>query len=789
MEAWIRMIVGLSFHNLIRPRGWKIMGVAESGEYQTLATVWSNVIDDASLLADLVPEDGFLEEIRRGWSYDFAFLRAYAESQPWVIVKTPSAISMPVVKDTVWSLVSPGAEHVAHVCFLNAPYLGGFEEITGTSFSATPKLPKRLNEVSRESRYYRKFEGDDLLKIDVFEVPDHLVKYYDGISVITPSALARLARNRRDRRYLEKHAKNGGFRLLTSDGLIKGDFIVARNDEALGGWDVVTSADNLKKEFRIDEPGTQLCQVFLHHDHHEAYTDDQTLSWMGEAAFPVEQMEATMEHKVNEVLADLEAGEFPSYMVIDDSEEETLVDDLKATYHKWQAAGGSLRNWAYFIFMIAGAFMNKMRKGMRFPIPWATYTHVVTHQVLTLAGYGKVVEEMGDRVFYHEATGRFSMPGHKVEELFENHGGFDLDDSFRILLRRFADDGIKAMLVRSPNNFGEYSIVDVDADSFLPVMYNTEDSIPEMDKTVAEFIAKLPTIHEVNKVATCKELTPAPSLKNSRWDVGLINKFIKTNKASPGVGAWANVMMVLCDTLRRCTPSQPYRRVYVATEDVVDALMQGGTAQQFMEIQDDIEDSLRIVGNFVYVDRYFLYGKGRRISQETAENFGILPLPKDQPGYMSQLLAVHNRTLKSFHDRAVALSGAQRIPIPELLEIPTTDGDMKWATAAVRSFTSQSRQLAKGIATEVLVDNGDGTKTLRNIIPVSEARRQLVARVVDKINSQSPELQVRMIAALYKVTEKKRVEFGDANIGDVILCHQGVEDDETVLDKVIAILA
>lgn len=789
MEAWIRMIVELSFHNLIRPRGWKIMGATDDGGYQTVATVWSNVIDDASLVADLVPEDGFMEEIRRGWSYDFAFLRSFAESEPWVIVKTPAGISQPVMEETSWSLVSPGASHVTHVCFLNAAYMGGFEDITGTSFSATPKLPKRLNEVDRESRYYQKFEGSDLLKVDVFEVPPHLVEYYDGISVITPSALQRLARNRRDRRYLKNHGKNGSFRLLTSDGLIKGDFIVARSDESLGGWDVVTSADNLKKEFRIDEPGTQLCTVFLHHDHHEAYTDDQTLSWMGEAAFPVEQLEATMEHKVNEVLTDLAAGEFPSYMVIDDDGEETLVDDLSATYHKWQAAGGSLRNWAYFIFMIAGAFMNKMRKGMRFPIPWGTYNHVVTHEVLTLAGYGKVVEQMGDRVFYHEATGRFSMPGHMVQDLFKNHGGFDLDDSFRIMLRRFAGDGVCAMLVRSPNNFGEYSIVDVDVDSFIPVMYNTEDPIPEMGMTVLEFMTKLPTIHQVNKVVTYSGLTEAPSMEADSWNVELVNEFIKTNKMSPGVGAWANIMMVVCDTLRRVS-KVPFRtRQLAETEDIVDALMQGGTAQQFKEIDEDIQNCYSLVGSIGLVDRYFLYGKGRRISEKAAAKFGIRPLPQDQPGYMSQLQAAHNRTLRSFHDRAVALSGAQRIPIPELLQIPTTDGDMKWATAAVRSFTAQSRELANNIATEVLVDNGDGTKTLRKIIPVSEARRQLVARVVDKINSQPAELQIRMIAALYKVTEKKRVEFGDAHIGDAILCHQGVEDDETVLDKVIAILA
>lgn len=97
-------------------------------------------------------------------------------------------------------------------------------------------------------------------------------------------------------------------------------------------------------------------------------------------------------------------------------------------------------------------------------MPWAYRAYVLTSELIWIAGHQ--IELNNDVCVYHEATQSFAMPGKEWARVAPILGGADLDDEIMIMERLVVElDGsfaIKAFLLRSPNDWAEFAIVDID---------------------------------------------------------------------------------------------------------------------------------------------------------------------------------------------------------------------------------------------------------------------------------------------------------------------------------------
>jgi hypothetical protein len=770
-------------------RGYALVVIDDEVGTYTDRIIWTNVrgfqlVKNLRMLA--AGEGRHLQRIDTGHGYTMALLNLLLpKGEVYWIEQSDVHLASPSFGDE-WSLVWANADAVTYLWFKGAS--GWDPKRLGLMLKSSPKLGKRLKELAKIYRFYRLHHGNTP-RVLVLKDPD-LVEGVDGASIMAPSYVRSLARSKRDRGLLGK-AKSGSIRILTSTGLIKGDFIVAVSDEVMAGYDVITFESNVKDEMALSDKDKAMTGVMLHHDHHEAATDIQTLSWMGELLFPVEQLRTALIHKGREVLNALQAGEFPQFMVhasIDDGENQNdMIHQLQNTYHKWTAAGRSLKESAYFLFMMTQGFMNHMRKGMRFPIPWAVYSHIMSTEMLIIAGYAEDVKKANGKVFYHQPTGRIVLPGAMIRDLFKNHGGWDLDDSVRVLVRKF-EDGIRGIMLRSPNAYGEYSIVEIDFESFKPVLYNTVDAVPEIAMTVDQFYTERPTIH--NLKVTYKGLPAASGLgKSDEYTPEVASATIEALQDSPGTGKWANSQMMVWPTLLHYG-TLPYRDHQLApTEDIVDLLQQTPDIAGFQVVLKDIDESKALIARIGFIERYFVTSKDARISAEWCEENGVQLFD----GHLTALLNAHNWVMNKFNESARKLSNSEREVIPELMAVQVTPKALAWADKAIKDYVSETRQLTRQGFSDVVVGQADGTERIVKKSLASDMIPVLQRGIMDQMDkSATPEMG---LAALYQVTQRrigynqKKSSTNMGDCGDRILFQQGPRGEEMIIDRLIAYLA
>jgi hypothetical protein len=710
-----------------------------------------------------------------GEAYRFAFLEHFLGDLTYWVEFIPQQEGYVIPNNA--SLAFADEETITVIHVEEYPGWGGVCKAAGLVLIPHLKLAKRLKEIARVSRYYRHFNSHEVT-VGVFDAESDEVEHYDGQTVIRPSFFLKMARNNRDRRYLKAHGKSGSFRLLTTSGLIKGDFILAESDDAID-YDVLTSSDNLKSEIRFSNEEDIWCTFFLHHDHHAPVTDIQSLSWLGEHVFPVDKMEKTLKADARQVLVDVMEGNFPSFMTDSSDDGEYDPDDagsitnMRNQYERWIDAGLELNQSAYFIRTIGQAYLSKMRKGMHFPIPQAVYVHVTTHEVLNMAGY--LTDDYRDVVFYHHDTGRLSLPGDLFKEVFANHGGWDLDDSVRVLIRNFGSDGIKALLLRSPNAWGEYSILDVDMASISDVLYNTEDGIPEIGMTVAEF---KDTVHPIQKVDEHVQYIGMPEgglTMNEEYDYNFASQVVEALAEAPNIGSWANSQMVYYSSVGT------YRRQQLAhTEDIVDTLTQSVNPDGFKAVAQDIHKTWRAVQTHGIIEEYFVK-QDRRVPQRYLKDTETFR------GHLSELNVAHKFVLNNFDKALTEISNKQRNPISELLDIEVTEKSMDRAKQAELWFRKLADSAPKG--KKLVFRDTDA--------PFFDGASQMLLQRRDrdfwfKANRMSVKTLVSskdtfdLIVAMYQYSEKLRVQYGRTNGIDRFLFPPSPEGEPSVMDVLIA---
>lgn len=485
----------------------------------------------------------FFGHLPNGWRIEVRSLKAGA-----VEMGMSPALRTSQITDTVAIRFSNASFQYNIEVFDYTGWLEAFASI-GLIIGNSKKMSKRLAEIVRQAAAFKYFNPDELrIKrltnahlTDLFasrgkEFDEKLV---DGISAISRSFAISLFKNNAgaSQDYIDQQVEDIEtgktsvvmLRILTPDGLIKGNAIILPDHfEILNDCDVVTFDPNVKPE--IKTTGWSWATIEPSYGRLPLKSDDLTMSIYKDIDGLVngDMLLATTQHAVDKFSANLMSDdidendwtkEHQNAMSMikhdDDSKDKNKPDMIKRIaqlegyiadhglditisqtllYLKINGFGQmfGLINSANQMVTGNTAYMEKQGRWM--PVPYAYRAHIMTREVLEIFGY-KFKEESSIG-FYHKPTHCFVVPGKFFIENYANHGGYDLDDTINVMIRTVVMANgrrrLHAVLMRNPNDFGEWSMIPVSPKEIRncfhvyqidpPVVYENElrDKVPQL---------------------------------------------------------------------------------------------------------------------------------------------------------------------------------------------------------------------------------------------------------------------------------------------------------------------
>lgn len=393
------------------------------------------------------------------------------------------------------------------------------------------KMAKRLAEIVRLSCAWQYRAGGDMN----IEVIDHESLAYldsdvDGISAISQSFAIRCfaANHLAPKSWVSSMISKimigemtvVQLRVLTEMGLIKGNALVLP-DKMMNGQDIRTFKPNIKSELRTT--GWQLATIEPSYGVLPVKSDDlthaiyQDVTGLYTAADLLTTLQMSLDHE-EECLHNGTRSKAMTALVdnadrdILHEEGEDRFKDPRSTLQMLQMAIRDLTELGVpyeatqtprylTVHGLAASYMGqgfnsgeklnniwKSKSNHWFPVAWSYAAHIMTQEVLEIFGFEDVRSSVG---YYHKETHCFVVPGKFFNQNLANHGGPDLDDTFKVHIRMATINGEKKMvafLLRNPNDFGEWSIIEVDEAG--PVFHNYTDTPPEIN--LDELNSKVP---------------------------------------------------------------------------------------------------------------------------------------------------------------------------------------------------------------------------------------------------------------------------------------------------------
>lgn len=494
--------------------------------------------------------------------------------------------------------------------------LAGIGLIIGNS----RKMSKRLVELVRLACAWTYRDASDPLAIEVIDY-DGPETDVDGISAISEEFFfecvdSNKTATREWRRSIKARVRKGkitvvSLRVLTPQGLIKGNALVLPK-WMMNNQHIRTFAPNIKSEIKTDgwfwatvEPSYGALPVRSDDLTHSIYRgvsglyDDKTLL-------------KTLELVLDEFEGDLKSGKRSEWMerlavhadeILHDDDvsnrygKNGLVGKIQIAVAKLAALGVPLTASQTLMFLsvngLKNQFLGDNKKGQVwadkdrhwFPVPWAYAAHIMTAEVLRVFGFHITETEKG---FYHEATHCFVVPGKFFAENYENHGGYDLDDTVKVHIRRMVmPDGttkLVAFLLRNPNDFGEWSMIEVD--DFGPVYHRFGTRPPAVDYgQLCSTVPQWSTLKNSLRIGELPAMANPPQIGDvfSPEDEGRVLSAATMFKA--GVGG-----TVIPKMIWYAVTGRPIPYLCAPNEDIIDVLQQGqGSIEDIAVIQDWID--------------------------------------------------------------------------------------------------------------------------------------------------------------------------------------------------------
>lgn len=486
------------------------------------------------------------------------------------------------------------------------------------------KTTKRLAEVCRlsEMAYYNK-----QMNLDIQIVNMGPFRHYDGMNYISKKFALRMTSEIEDnnrRRRVRMQIKDNtitrvNIRILTPNGLIKGDAIIVDGLE----HDVVAHSENVKGEIRTN--GWVIATMFPHAPHHVAVWDTQ--SWINNRNILRDNKHR---EDVKALIKDLEdsfqEGVVPDWLLLtedahDDSgtpDMERLSDLINRQYIRWQAHGLDIKAAQNLIFMATNGTIKRMERELVFeprrfyrktwtPMTNAFLGAVVTYESLTDMGGIQFPNQSGTACFFDPGYG-FVMSGARFDQTYNLHGGWDLDDTVKVILVKiYSTDPVKterlfatgvldpqitvpetegdatyaAMLVRSPNGPGEYSLEYLSDDALIGMPWHkfNAEIVPVVDLKVApEAQSTLLESVTTGMIPTSITYTGEDVTKDQSYAM------ITAQRHNPGIGQVCNSLMNWAMTFGASFPPA----MLAVLEDMVDCTQQSHDVVSFEAISDEV---------------------------------------------------------------------------------------------------------------------------------------------------------------------------------------------------------
>lgn len=284
---------------------------------------------------------------------------------------------------------------------------------------------------------------------------------------------------------------------------------------------------------------------------------------------------------------------------------ETAMYDMQdvATLTKWNArawvmSGLPVTQSPWLFEQLAGSVVSPLKPQdntrMRFPALCAIRCQVISNSYAGMCGHDIEIE-VGQARFIDELE---SIVVHDEDwlEMYRSHGGHDLDDFF-VCYYRSMDAERKIITVRSPNDFGEYSIFDYVEGDYYPIFEKNSGEIlefPEVPTGEQYWPVRLSEAHDQGLV-TYRGLPSEredKSQSTAKWySMSDVLSAIENNRSSQAcVGANVNARCLWTLTTRAYRPEQ-----LTTMEGCIDAGAQGGSAEDTEAVMAEAKEIVDLV--------------------------------------------------------------------------------------------------------------------------------------------------------------------------------------------------
>lgn len=321
-------------------------------------------------------------------------------------------------------------------------------------------------------------------------------------------------------------------------------------------------------------------------------------------------------------------------------DQQDLITLTKWNARAWKMSGRKFTESPWLFRQMASAFAKSLSSSdprrLRFPIPCAVRAQVISQSFASMAGCD--MDVIQGTIRWSNDLEALIVNDLDWIEMYESHGGMDLDDFF-IGYYRTIGNWRKIVVTRSPNDWGEYSIFDYVADDWFPVWERSDGtciSFPEVSAKEELWPKRLSeAVREglVQYQGLPSEKEPANET-SPQYGVSEVLRLMKNNVVSGNcVGANVNARTLHALTLKKHRPVQ-----LASMEACIDAGVQGGSLVDTTAVQDEAKQIVKeIVDSGLPIDEYMWVNRFARHHR--------YPFPKTRLTKKSRVHRIHHMRL------------------------------------------------------------------------------------------------------------------------------------------------
>lgn len=507
-------------------------------------------------------------------------------------------------------------------------WLSAFQSI-GLVIGNSKKMSKRLIELVRLTSMWLYRSEDDPLNVEVIKHP-HPECFVDGISAIRRGLVIKSVwsnsgaslrwRVRQTWQISTGQVTCGILRFIMEQGMIKGNVLYLPK-KMMNGYDIRTFECNIKSEIRTT--GWQWMSLEHTYGTLPVKSDDLTHSiYRGVTGlYDDTTLLSTLDGMLASSFADMQSGQWMKWAtaladagdttILHDKDEldkyakkNGLIGQVRVAVAELSRCGIPITASQTLMYLMVGSIKNMMlgdnalgkvwldKSKHWFPVPWAYSAHIYSREVLELFGFDLPETKVG---FYHEPTHGFVVPGEFFQENLKNHGGPDFDDTVKVHERLVVmPDGqikLKGFILRNPNDYGEWSMIDLD--EYGPSYHKYTETPPVVNYT--ELSDLVPQFTELSKSIHIGSLPcmTNPTVLNPVFCIDDERRVRQASMMFPaGVGGTVIPKMIWYANMHKPIPS-----LCAPNEDIIDALQQGqATSADVAIIQQWIDDTFDDLG-------------------------------------------------------------------------------------------------------------------------------------------------------------------------------------------------